>query len=230
MAMVFEVALPRVLIAGSSDDFPVRRIYCVGRNYAEHAKEMGATGREAPFFFAKPADAVVPVAAGGEGQIAYPLRTANLHHEVELVVAIGGAGMNVPASSAGTLVFGYAVGVDLTRRDLQAEFKKKGQPWEMAKGFDQSAPIGPIHVADSCGAMAAGQISLAVNGVERQHGDLSDMIWSVAEIIAELSCYVELRPGDLIFTGTPAGVGPLVRGDRVNARIDRLGSLALTIA
>ena len=228
--MAFEVVLPRVFIAGSADVFPVRRIYCVGRNYAEHAKEMGATGREAPFFFAKPADAAVPVAAGSEARITYPPRTANLHHEVELVVAIGAAGMNVPSAAAGALVFGYAIGLDLTRRDLQAEFKKKGQPWEMAKGFDQSAPIGPIHVANTCGSMAAGGISLAVNGTGRQHGDLSDMIWSVPEIIAELSCYVELRPGDLIFTGTPAGVGPLLRGDRVIARIDGLGELALSIA
>jgi fumarylpyruvate hydrolase len=230
MASVFELRVPGVFVAGSADVFPVRRIYCVGRNYADHAKEMGGTGREAPFFFAKPADAVVPVAAGDEGRIAYPPRTANFHHEVELVVAIGRAGAAVTVAQASELVFGYAVGVDLTRRDLQAEFKKKAQPWEMAKGFDRSAPIGPIVPKGDCGPMAAGEIALSVNGAERQHGDLSGMIWSVPEIIAELSSYVELRAGDLIYTGTPAGVGPLLPGDRVSARIRGLGELKLAIA
>jgi fumarylpyruvate hydrolase len=224
--------LPPVLIpvAGQAAAFPARRIHCVGRNYAEHAREMGASGREPPFFFAKPADAAVAVAKGGEGCIAYPPRTANLHHEVELVVAIGSAGADIPVVQARDHVFGYAVGVDLTRRDLQAELKKKAQPWEMAKAFDQSAPIGPIHPVSTCGYIESGRIRLSVNGMERQRGDIADMIWSVAEVIAELSTYVQLKPGDLIFTGTPAGVGPLVRGDRVVADIERVGSLALLIA
>jgi fumarylpyruvate hydrolase len=224
------VQQPIIPIAGGADAFPVRRIYCVGRNYAEHAKEMGASGREPPFFFAKPGDAVVPVPEGIAGRVAYPPRTANLHHEVELVVAIGRAGFCVRVDESRNHIFGYAVGVDLTRRDLQAELKKKGQPWEMAKAFDQSAPIGSIHRVASCGHPESGPISLSVNGVERQHGDLADMIWSVPEVIAELSTYVELRPGDLIFTGTPAGVGPLICGDQVLCSIERLGELSLLVA
>ena len=230
MASAFELDQPRVPVAGTDLAFPVRRIYCVGRNYAEHAREMGASGREPPFFFAKPADAVVPVPAGTCGTVAYPPRTADLHHEVELVVAIGGCGVAVPAADALALVYGYAIGVDLTRRDLQAELKKKGQPWTMAKGFDQSAPIGPIHQAVAGGGAPCGRIVLAVNGVQRQCGDLADMIWSVPEVIAELSTYVELRPGDLIFTGTPAGVGAVSVGDRLACRIDGLGDLDLAIA
>lgn len=225
----FEVPQVHAAIAGTGDVFPVRRIHCVGRNYAEHAREMGASGREPPFFFAKPGDAAVSVADGAEGRIAYPPRTANLHHEIELVVAIGRAGARIAVTKARDHIFGYAVGVDLTRRDLQAELKKKAQPWEMAKAFDQSAPIGPIHPAKSCGHPERGAIVLAVNGVERQRGDLADMIWSVPEVIAELSTYVELRPGDLIFTGTPSGVGPLERGDRVSAGIAGLSSLCLVI-
>ena len=230
MFALFDISRVSVPIAGSTAVFPVRRVHCVGRNYAEHAKEMGGSGREPPFFFAKPADAVVPVAAASSGLVPYPTRTANLHHEVELVVAIGLAGTSIAAADAARHVFGYAVGVDLTRRDLQADLKKKGQPWEMAKAFDHSAPIGPIHAAATIGHPTAGVISLSVNGVDRQRGDLADMIWSVPEVIAELSSYVELCPGDLIFTGTPAGVGPLERGDRVLAGIEGLGSLAFSVA
>jgi len=230
MSTLFDLPGSHALVAGRAESYPVRRIHCVGRNYAEHAREMGGCGREPPFFFAKPADAVVSVATGAMGRADYPPRTANLHHEVELVVAIGRAGRDIPPAAAAGHVFGYAVGIDLTRRDLQAELKKKGQPWELAKAFDQSAPIGVIHPVATCGHPATGRIWLAVNEVERQHGDLADMIWSVPEIIAELSGYVELRPGDLIFTGTPAGVGPLVRGDRVSAGIDGLDMLTLTIA
>lgn len=230
MDSAFELDRPCVPVAGTDLAFPVRRIYCVGRNYAEHAREMGASGREPPFFFAKPADAVVPVPAGMCGTVSYPSRTVDLHHEVELVVAIGSRGVAVPAAAALALVYGYAVGIDLTRRDLQAELKKKGQPWEMAKGFDQSAPIGPIHQAVAGGLAPRGRIVLAVNGVQRQCGDLADMIWSVPEVIAELSTYVELRPGDLIFTGTPAGVGAVAVGDRLVCRIDGLGELELTLA
>jgi fumarylpyruvate hydrolase len=200
------VALP---VAGSDDLFPVRRIYCVGRNYADHAREMGAAdqaeGREPPFFFMKPADAVV----GGAGEIAvaYPPATANLHHEVELVVALGGGGANVAVDAAGSLIFGYAVGLDLTRRDLQARAKEKGHPWDMGKGFDQSAVCGPIRPAAAVGVLAGGRIRLAVNGEVRQDGDLAAMSWKVADIIANLSTLVRLEAGDLIYTGTPAGVG-----------------------
>jgi len=229
MPTLFEIPRPQAAIAGRSETFPIRRVHCVGRNYAEHAREMGASGREPPFFFGKPADAVMPVADGGLGHIAYPPRTANLHHEVELVVAIGRAGASIAPADALGHVFGYAVGIDLTRRDLQAELKKKGQPWEMAKAFDQSAPLGPLHPAAECGHLPAAAISLTVNGAERQRGNLADMIWSVAEIVAELSTYVELWPGDLIFTGTPAGVGPLVRGDQVEASVDGLSKLRLLI-
>jgi fumarylpyruvate hydrolase len=229
MSALFDVPLVCAAIAGRADTFPIRRIHCVGRNYAEHAREMGASGREPPFFFAKPGDAAVPVPEGIEGRIAYPPRTANLHHEIELVVAIGRAGAGIPIAEARGHIFGYAVGVDLTRRDLQAELKKKGQPWEMAKAFDQSAPIGPIYPVECCGHPEGGAIHLAVNGIERQRGDLADMIWSVPEVIAELSTYVELRPGDLIFTGTPSGVGPLGHGDRVSAGIAGLSELHLTI-
>jgi fumarylpyruvate hydrolase len=227
---LFDVLQVRVPVVGIQDSFPVRRVHCVGRNYAEHAREMGASGREPPFFFGKPSDAVVPVPDGAEGRVRYPPRTANLHHEVELVVAIGCVGAAISVAEAKHYVFGYAVGIDLTRRDVQSELKKKGQPWEMGKAFDQSAPIGPIHPVVLCGHPEAGEISLSVNGVERQRGDLAAMIWSVPEVIAELSTYVELRPGDLIFTGTPAGVGPLVRGDRLMGRVERLGNLSLLIA
>ena len=186
MSPAFSIEPPQAIIAGWRETaFPVRRIYCVGRNYADHAREMGASGREPPFFFAKPADAVVPVAPGAEGRIAYPPRTTNLNHEVELVVAIGLAGAAIPADQALRHVFGYAVGLDLTRRDIQTELKKKGHPWEMGKAFDQSAPLGPIHPVADCGHPARGVIRLAVNGVECQRGDLSQMIWSAPEVIAE---------------------------------------------
>lgn len=229
MQTSFYLQIPQVPIVGATASLPVRRIYCVGRNYAEHAREMGATGREPPFFFAKPADAVVPVVDGTAGRVAYPPRTADLHHEVELVVAIGAAGHDIPVATALDHVLGYAVGIDLTRRDVQAELKRKGHPWEMGKAFDQSAPVGPICPATDCGHLQQGAIWLSVNGSERQRGELADMIWSVPEIIAELSTYVDLRPGDLIFTGTPSGVGPLNRGDCVAAGIAGLGELRLAI-
>lgn len=207
--------------------FPVRRIYCVGRNYADHALEMGGDPRrEPPFFFGKPRDAAVP----GGGTLDYPPATSNLHHEVELVVALRRGGSAIPVESALDCVFGYAVGIDLTRRDLQARAKEKGQPWEMAKGFDQSAPVSPIVPASRSGHPGAGAIWLSVNGETRQKGDLSKMIWSVAEIIAHLSTFVALAPGDLIFTGTPAGVGVLVKGDRVRCGIDGLGELEIALA
>jgi fumarylpyruvate hydrolase len=224
MRPLFDLPVPYIPIAGGDLCFPVRRIWCVGRNYAEHAKEMGFSDREPPFFFAKPADAV---ATGGA--VPFPPMTANLHHEIELVVAVGTGGANIPAERAAAHVFGLAVGLDLTRRDLQATLKEKGQPWEMAKAFDHSAPIGAVHpLVDGILPERAG-IWLAVNGVERQRSDIAKMIWSVPEILAQLSASVELAAGDLIFTGTPEGVGRLQRGDQLRGGIDGLGELAVTI-
>ncbi len=218
---------PSVEIAGSSTRFPVHRIYCVGRNYAAHAREMGADPvREPPFFFAKPADAVVPNGAA----VPYPSRTANLHHEIELVLAIGEGGRNIPVANALAHVFGYAVGNDLTRRDLQAAAKDKGQPWDTSKGFDHSAPITAIRRVADVGHPARGAIWLEVNGQPRQRADLCEMIWSVPEIVSELSTLFELKPGDLVFTGTPAGVGPVVRGDSIVGGVDGLDTLRTTIA
>lgn len=205
--------------------FPVRRIWCVGRNYAAHAREMGADDREPPFFFAKPADAVVP----GGGDIPYPPDTADLHHEVELVLAVGRAGREIAAEAALDHVWGYAVGVDLTRRDLQAEAKKAGRPWDLAKGFDRSAPISEIRPAALGGHLRRGRILLSVDGQVRQDADLADMTWNPAEIIAALSRSVELAPGDLIFTGTPEGVGPLARGQVAAAHIEGLPSLIVRL-
>ena len=198
--------------------FPVRRIWCVGRNYAAHAREMGHDDREPPFFFAKPGDAVVP----GGGEIVYPPDTADLHHEVELVLAIGLGGRDIHAETALQHVFGYAVGIDLTRRDRQAEAKAAGRPWDLAKGFDRSAPIGDIRPVAPEGHVRGGRILLSVDGQVRQQADVSDMTWSPAEIIAALSRSVELAPGDLVFTGTPEGVGPLGRGQAVVAHIEGL--------
>jgi len=229
MQPAFSLPQPLIPIAGSELGFPVRRIYCVARNYAEHAREMGGTGREAPFFFTKPADAVLPVVGGATGRMAYPQKTADLHHEIEMVVAIGKAARDIDATAANAHIFGYAVGLDMTRRDLQAELKKQCRPWDIAKGFDQSAPVGAIRPVSAVGHPARGTIKLEVNGVERQRGDLSDMIWSVPEIVAILSSYFELRPGDLIFTGTPAGVGAVSRGDRLAGSIDGVGELSVVI-
>ncbi|MGB5102669.1 MAG: fumarylacetoacetate hydrolase family protein [Steroidobacteraceae bacterium] len=217
---------PTVEVAGSAARFPVHRIYCVGRNYAAHAREMGMDpAREPPFFFTKPADAVVPNGA----PVPYPPRTANLHHEIELVVAIGEGGRDIPVANALAHVFGYAVGNDLTRRDLQAAARNDGRPWDVAKGFDRSAPLSAIRRVADVGHPEQGAIWLEVNGETRQRADLAEMIWDVPEIIAELSTYFELRPGDLVFTGTPAGVGPLQRGDSLVGGIDGLDTLRTTI-
>jgi fumarylpyruvate hydrolase len=213
---------PSLAIAGRTDRFPVHRIYCVGRNYADHAREMGASGREAPFFFCKPADAVL-CKEPGPVSIPYPDRTADLQHEVELVVALGAPGYQITVGGAGRLVWGYAVGIDLTRRDLQAEAKRQGRPWDVSKGFDGSAPVGPIQPAGQIGTLGERRIWLDVNGTCRQQGALSQMIWSVEETISELSGFFRLAAGDLIFTGTPAGVGKLVVGDRIEAGIDGIG-------
>ncbi|MCO6392175.1 FAA hydrolase family protein [Aliihoeflea aestuarii] len=212
-------------IADSAQRFPIRRVFCVGRNYAAHAREMGNDERDPPFFFMKPADAVVDAA----GEIPYPPLTQDLHHEVELVIAIDKAGRDVAPENALDLMFGCAVGIDLTRRDLQDVAKKAARPWEWAKAFDASAPIGAI-VPTSHDRTGNGLIWLSVNGKMRQEGNLGDMIWNVAEIIAAASRSVALAPGDLIMTGTPAGVGALQPGDRVEAGIDGIGTIAFSIA
>lgn len=228
MSFVFDLPAPSVLpVAGTEALFPIRRVFCVGRNYAEHAREMGALdqaeGKEPPFFFMKPADAVV--SARDEIVVAYPPQTENLHHEVELIVALKQGGANVAVDDALSLVFGYAVGIDLTRRDMQAKAKAKGHPWDMAKGFDQSAVAGVLMPVAQVGHPSVGRIWLSINGEIRQAGDLSDMGWKVADIIANLSRSVALAPGDIIYTGTPAGVGALLRGDAIKAGVDGVGQL-----
>lgn len=216
--------LPSIALHGSARRFPVRRIWCVARNYEAHRREVGMTAPDPPFFFQKPPDAVVANGAA----IPYPPRCANFHHEIELVAAIGRAGRDIPAAHALGHVFGYAVGNDLTRRDVQQAAREKGYPWDMGKGFDHSAAITAIHPAEG-GHWSRGRIWLTVNGEMRQQADLADMIWGVPEIIAELSTWVALEPGDLVYTGTPAGVGPLARGDRVEGGIDGLDVLVNTI-
>ena len=229
MRYVFTPPAPTAVPVAGGGLFPVRRIYCVGRNYAEHAQEMGFTGREPPFFFLKPADAVLPVADGAVGEMAYPPLTANLHHEIELVVAIGTGGRNIAAADAAKHIWGYAVGLDMTRRDLQNDMKKQGRPWCIGKGFDESAPIGPLHPIERTGELSRGAITLAVNGTQRQKGDLAELIWNVAETIEALSNAWTLQPGDLIFTGTPAGVGAVVSGDLMEGAIDGLGTLKVRV-
>ncbi|CDG81481.1 fumarylacetoacetate hydrolase family protein [Janthinobacterium agaricidamnosum] len=218
-----------VPVAGSEAWFPVHRIYCVGRNYVEHAKEMGHTGREAPFFFMKPADAVLPVAAGTTGNMPYPSQTADLHHEIELVVAIGKGGRDISTADALSHVWGYAVGLDMTRRDLQGEAKKLGRPWCTGKGFDYSAPIGPIFPVADAGAVDAAAISLTVNGEPRQASTTGKLIWNVAETISILSTLYQLQPGDLIFSGTPEGVAAVSQGDLLVGAIDGLGELRVKL-
>ena len=226
MPYLFPPTVPAVAVKGRPDQFPVHRIYCVGRNYAAHAREMGANpDREPPFFFAKPADAIVP----GNSRIPYPSRTNNFHHEIELVVAIGKGGRDIAAAQALDHVYGYAVGNDLTRRDLQADAKDNGRPWDTSKGFDHSAVISAITPAQQSGHLRTGRIWLKVNGQLRQQADLSELIWSVPEVIAELSTLFELQPGDLIYTGTPAGVGALKRGDHLEGGVEGLDELVTTI-
>ena len=224
-ALLFDVpARPAVPVEGASALFPVRRILCVGRNYAAHRREMGGDDRDPPFFFAKPADAVVPPGAATP----YPPATANLHHEIELVAALGAGGAEVSREDALGLVLGYAVGVDLTRRDLQSAAREKGQPWDAAKGFDASAPISAIRRWR--GAPPQGRIWLSVNGEVRQDAAVADMIWSVAEVIAEASRLWRLEAGDLIYTGTPEGVGALVRGDRVAGEVEGVGRVEFQVS
>ncbi|MCB4365768.1 fumarylacetoacetate hydrolase family protein [Hydrogenophaga taeniospiralis] len=219
-----------VPVVGRAERFPVHRIYCVGRNYEEHAKEMGFTGREPPFFFLKPADAIVVAEPGQVATIPYPSLTANLHHEIELVVAIGRGGRGIKAEDAASHIYGYAVGLDMTRRDLQTEMKKQGRPWCIGKGYDQSAPIGPINPAADAGDIHHAAIWLQVNGSDRQRSAVSQLIWNVAETIEHLSNAWELQAGDLIYTGTPAGVGAVVRGDTMSGGIDGLSGITVQVA
>jgi len=218
-----------VPVAGNQAAFPVRRIYCVGRNYAEHAREMGFSGREDPFFFCKPADAVLVVPEGETGRLPYPSRTSDLHHEIELVVALKAGGRDLTPEQALECVFGYAVGLDMTRRDLQGVAKKQGRPWEVGKAFDHGAPMGPIIPRERAGDISEAAITLEVNGQLRQQGRVSDMIWGIAESIAYLSGLFELKAGDLLFTGTPEGVGAVIAGDLMVGRVQGLGELRVEV-
>ena len=216
---------PALAVAGSSEKFPVRRIWCVGRNYLEHIREMGQDEREPPFFFAKPADALVP----DNGTAPYPSLTKDMHHEVELVVALKSGGRNIPVNRADDCIYGYGVGIDLTRRDLQIASRDIKRPWEIGKAFDASAPCGPLRPAAEIGHPTKGRITLTCNGKVRQDGDLDQMIWNVPEIIANLSEMVELAPGDIIMTGTPSGVAATVPGDKLECEIEGVGKLTVTI-
>jgi len=227
---VFDVAQPMLPIVGSSEMFPVRRIYCIGRNYAAHAREMGSDPtREPPFFFQKPSDAIQYVAPGTTADHPYPTLTKNYHYEIELVAALDKGGRNVSSEQALGLVFGYAVGLDMTRRDLQRAMGDEKKPWEIGKSFDRSAPIGPIHTVAQVGHFTKGAISLKVNGAVKQNADLSYMIWSVAEQISRLSQAFELMPGDIIFSGTPENVGPVVPGDVMQGSIAGLPTLDVRV-
>ena len=218
--LVIEAPQPTVLpVAGQGGGFPVRRVYCVGRNYVEHAKEMGFTGREPPFFFMKPADAMLYVAPGATGEMPYPPGTSNLHHEMELVVAIGTAAENVKAANAREHIYGYAVGLDMTRRDLQGEAKKTGRPWEIGKAFDHSGPISQIIPAADVGDIDNATLTLEVNGETRQSASIAELIWNIDEIIEHLTTFWKLMPGDLIFTGTPAGVAAVEKGDTLKGGV-----------
>ena len=228
MSFVFPPSPPvSVPVLGKTERFPVHRIYCVGRNYEEHAKEMGFTGREPPFFFLKPTDSLVVVEAGQTGSMPYPSLTQNLHHEIELVVAIGKGGRNISAADSIKHIYGYAVGLDMTRRDLQNEMKKQGRPWCIGKAFDHSGPIGPITPIAQTTDINLAEISLQVNGADRQRSHISKLIWSVAETIEHLSAAWELQAGDLIYTGTPEGVAAVVKGDLLVGSVAGLSPLQI---
>jgi len=230
MNYAFAPAAPvTVPVVDQNTAFPVHRIYCVGRNYEEHAKEMGGTGREAPFFFMKPADALLYAAPGTTAQMPYPTLTANLHHEIELVVAIGTGGRHIAAADAHKHIFGYAVGLDMTRRDLQNDMKKQSRPWSIAKGFDHSAPMGPITEAAQVPDIEQAAITLSVNGVSRQSSTITQLIWNIAETIEHLSNAWELKAGDLIFTGTPAGVGAVVAADVMQCDVTGLSGIRVAV-
>jgi fumarylpyruvate hydrolase len=229
-AVINQVPSVTVPVSGSNERFAVRRIYCVGRNYAAHVREMGFDpDREPPFFFTKPTDAIVVSPVGSDGEISYPPGTEAFHYEIELVAAIGAAGRNIPVERANDHIFGYAVGIDMTRRDLQLAARDKGRPWELGKSFDQSAPISLLHRAEDVGHPSAGGIWLTVDGNDRQRSDLKNLIWSVPEIVANLSSFFELRPGDLIFTGTPDGIGPVQRGEIMKGGIDGLTGIEVKV-
>lgn len=226
MKYLFPFTVPSVPVVGRDERFAVHRIYCVGRNYADHVREMGNDPeREPPFFFSKPADAIVTE----REQVPFPSRTSELHHEIELVVAIGAPADHISVSKASVCIFGYAAGIDFTRRDLQASAKQAGRPWDVAKGFDNSAPVSAIKPWAGAEPLQNAGITLRVNGQLRQNGNISDMIWKVPEVIAELSTYYQLLPGDLIYTGTPAGVGPVQVGDVLEGAIEQVGSLRVTL-
>jgi fumarylpyruvate hydrolase len=230
MSYVFHPpALPSVPVLGRPERFPVNRVYCVGRNYVEHAKEMGFTGREPPFFFLKPANTVVAVNTGETGSIPYPSLTKDFQHEIELVVAIGTGGKNIQAADAAKHIFGYAVGLDMTRRDLQSEMKKAGRPWCIGKAFDHSSPIGPIVPAAQAGDVNKADLAITVNGAPRQKSNVAKLIWNVAETIEYLSAAWELQPGDLIYSGTPEGVAPVVSGDLMVGTIAGLPDLHVKV-
>jgi fumarylpyruvate hydrolase len=219
-----------VPVLGHTERFPVHRVYCVGRNYEDHAKEMGFTGRESPFFFLKPTDALVVVNAGETGTLPYPSLTHNFHHEIELVVAIGKGGKNIQVEDAMAHIYGYAVGLDMTRRDLQHDMKKQSRPWCIGKAFDASAPIGPITPLAQAGDITQAEIFVQVNGSDRQRSQVSKLIWNIAEIIAHVSTAWELQPGDLIYTGTPEGVAAVVPGDTLLGGVSGLQSITLQVA
>ncbi|MFC5428837.1 fumarylacetoacetate hydrolase family protein [Paraburkholderia denitrificans] len=231
MAFIFPPEAPiAVPVVGSNDSIAVRRVYCVGRNYAAHAREMGFDpDREPPFFFCKPDNAIVPVAYDQTLELAYPAETANYHYEAELVAVIGKSGSNVPLEQALDHVWGYAVGLDMTRRDLQMKMREMGRPWEIGKAFDESAPIGPIHPASQVGHFEQAGLWLTVNGETKQKSDVTHLIWSVAETVSYLSRFFKLEPGDLIYTGTPEGVGAVKRGDTMKVGVERLGELTVKI-
>ncbi len=230
--MSFVVQAPSqvsVPVVGKVERFPVRRIYCVGRNYVEHAKEMGFTGREPPFFFLKPADSIVVVNAGETGTMPYPSLTKDLHHEIELVVAIGTGGKDIKAADAHKHIYGYAVGLDMTRRDLQGEMKKLGRPWCIGKAFDASAPIGPITPAAAAGDVANAEIYVQVNGKDRQRSNVAKLIWNIGETIEHISAAWELQPGDLIYSGTPEGVAAVVAGDTMHGSVAGLTPITVKV-
>lgn len=226
---LFEPFVASLAIANERTRFPVRRIFCVGRNYAAHAREMGGDAREPPFFFMKPLTALLSVESEA-AKLPIPPGTENYHHEVELVLALHKGGKNIEATSASEYIYGYAIGLDMTRRDLQRASAEQKKPWEMGKAADLSAPVGPLHKLNDVGELKSGMISLSVDNEPRQHGNLSDMIWKADELIAHLSKFFTLAEGDLIFTGTPEGVGPVTKGQKIAASIEKLGTLTLQAA
>lgn len=231
--MSYVVKAPEVVgvpVVGTTDQFPVRRVYCVGRNYAAHAREMGFDpDREPPFFFCKPTDSVKPVTYGDTLEVPYPSETGNYHYEIELVAAIGKAGSNISEADALSHVWGYAVGLDMTRRDLQMKMREMGRPWEIGKAFDNSAPIGPMHPANTVSHLEQAEIALKVNGEFKQKSTIDKLIWNVAETVSYLSRYFHLEEGDLIYTGTPEGVGPVVKGDIMEGSVEGLGTIAVKV-